>query len=239
MENSPLLKVDNISVEIDHQTILDSVSFELRPQEVLAVIGPNGAGKSVLLKTLLGFFTPSKGKIEWAKGIKRGYLPQRFQVDRYLPMTVEEFLNLKPNPKFTIEKITSLVKMEQLLLKKNLAVISSGQLQKVLLAWSIIDQPQVLLFDEPTENVDIVSQESVYDLLHHLQKELKIATIIVSHDLNVVYRYADQVFCLNRQGLCYGRPLVILTTEKLSEVYGNHGFFEHHHFGERDHKDAV
>lgn len=232
MANETLLKVQDLSLKIDNQEIFRNVSFELHQDEVLAIIGPNGAGKSMLLKTLLGFFKPTSGAIEWLEGAKVGYLPQRFQIDRYLPMTVVELLALKPNPKYSLEKIAALVKMDPSLLGSALATISSGQLQKVLLAWSLIDQPNILFFDEPTENVDIVSQEPVYHLLHRLQKELKIATIIISHDLNIVYRYADNVFCLNKEGVCYGRPLTTLTTQKLAEVYGNHGFFEHHHFGE-------
>lgn len=232
MENINLLEVNNLSVALDDKTVFENVSFSLKPEEVLAIIGPNGAGKSVLLKTLLGFYEPRMGVILWAPNTSYGYLPQRFHVDHYLPMTVEEFLRLKPNPKYSIEEVMRMVKIDVHWLKRNLATFSSGQLQKILLAWSIIDQPQVLLFDEPTENVDVVAQESIYDLLHHLQDTLKISVIIVSHDLNVVYRYANQVLCLNHAMACYGAPKEMLTNETLSELYGDHAFFHHHHVGE-------
>jgi len=99
----------------------------------------------------------------------------------------------------------------------------------VLLAWAILDKPQILLFDEPTENVDVVSQESIYNLLHNLEQELGIALILISHDLQVVYRYADNVLCLNQKMICFGKP-EILTEKKLSELYGDHAFFKHHHY---------
>jgi zinc transport system ATP-binding protein len=236
MPEQILLKVENLSVSIDGQKIVKDISFELKEEEVFAIVGPNGAGKSVLLKTLLGLFQIESGKIEWGKGVTCGYLPQRFHIDHYLPMTVEEFLKLKPNPKYSIIEVLELVGIDRHWLKKNLATFSSGQLQKILLAWAIIDQPQVLLFDEPTENVDVVAQESIYDLLHRLQDELKIAIIIISHDLTVVYRYANQVLCLNHAMVCYGEPREVLSTQMLSELYGDHAFFHHHHF-DQEHRE--
>ncbi len=238
MDSSKLLEVKDLSVVLDGRKIIDGVSFELKPQEVLAVIGPNGSGKSTLLKALVGTVKKTSGEISFAPGAKIGYLPQRFHVDFYLPMTVKEFLNLKPEHKYPLEEVLRLVEIPEAWLKENLATFSSGQLQKILLAWAIIDQPNVLLFDEPTENVDVVSQESIYDLLHDLQDELKISMIIVSHDLNVVYKYANTVLCLNEKMLCYGEPLTALTNETLSHLYGDHAFFHHHHFGEHHHEEG-
>ncbi len=234
-QEQTLLEVKDLSVTLDGRKIINGISFELKPQEVLAVIGPNGAGKSVLLRTLVGINKRRTGEISFAPGANIGYLPQRFHVDFYLPMTVKEFLNLKPNHKYSLEEVLSLVEIPEAWLDQNLATFSSGQLQKILLAFAIVDQPKILLFDEPTENVDIVSQESVYDLLHHLQDKLGISIIIVSHDLNVVYKYANTVLCLNEKMLCYGEPISALTNETLSQLYGDHAFFHHHHFGEHHH----
>ena len=214
---------------MDEKKILNDISFEIRPREVLAIIGPNGSGKSMLLKTILGLVPKTNGEIVWAPQTTVGYLPQRFHVDHYLPLTVAEFLKLKPKPKYALSEVLKSVNIDASWLKKNLAHLSSGQLQKVLLAWAILDKPQILLFDEPTENVDVVSQESIYNLLHKLQNELQIAVILVSHDLHVVYRYADYVLCLNQKMICYGEPK-ILTDLTLSELYGDHAFFKHHHY---------
>ncbi len=235
MDNTKLLEVKNLSIILDGRKIIDGVSFALKPQEVLAIIGPNGAGKSTLLKALVGTIKKVNGEINFAPGTKIGYLPQRFHVDFYLPMTVREFLNLKPDHKYSLVEVLRLVEIPETWLDQNLATFSSGQLQKILLAWAIVDQPNILLFDEPTENVDVVSQESIYDLLHNLQDELKISMIIVSHDLNIVYKYANAVICLNEKMLCYGEPLTALTNEALAHLYGNHAFFHHHHFGHEEH----
>lgn len=236
MDASPLLSIQNLTVAFDGKVAIDGVTFVLNPEEVVAIIGPNGAGKSVLLKTLAGIYLPTAGSVTWKPGTKIGYLPQRFHVDHYLPMTVGEFLRLKPLQSYPLHEVLTLAGMDATWTTRSLAHLSSGQLQKVLLAWSIFDKPQVLLFDEPTENVDVVGQDSIYTLLHHLQDTLHVALLIVSHDLHVVYRYANRVVCLNEKMICYGEPESSLTTARLSELYGDHAFFHHHHFqGPSDH----
>jgi zinc transport system ATP-binding protein len=232
MKPQSLLEVENLAVTLDGKNILERVSFTMKPQDVLAVIGPNGSGKTVLLKTLVGVFTPTRGAIRWRPGTRVGYLPQRFQVDRYLPMTVHEFLKLKSPQKGAIRRTMDATGMGEQWLRRDLPHLSSGELQKVLLAWALLDEPQILLFDEPTENVDMVGQESIYNLLHHLQDTVHVALIIVSHDLHVVYRYANNVLCLNKQMVCYGEPEEALTKDTLSELYGDYAFFHHRHGAE-------
>lgn len=233
MEPNTLLKVENLSVTLGDNAILKNVSFELEKERVLAIIGPNGAGKSVLLKTLLGIVKPTSGKITWAPKIRIGYLPQRFHVDLYLPMTVGEFMDLKPTREMTNEEVLKLVEIDVDWLGRKLAHLSGGQLQRVLLAWSLLDNPQILLFDEPTENVDVVGQESIYSLLHHLQDSIGVSLIIISHDLHAVYRYANQVLCLNQSAVCYGEPESELTIDKLSSLYKDQTLF-HHDYGSID-----
>jgi len=229
MHLDPLLSVKNLSVAFRENHVIKHISFEIHKEEVLAIVGPNGAGKSVLLKTLLGIIEPTAGSIEWFPGIRIGYLPQRFHVDMYLPMTVGEFLDLKPRKILTNEAVIRLLKLEKAWLKKKLAHLSSGQLQRILLAWALLDDPQILLFDEPTENVDIAGQESIYALLHHLQDTTGLSLILVSHDLQVVYKYANNVLCLNGKQVCYGEPKEALNHETLSELFGDHTVFHHHH----------
>ena len=177
----------------------------MREGEVLAVIGQNGSGKSVFLKTLLGMIPATHGTITWKKDVRIGYLPQRFQVDAYLPMTVQEFLSLKPDARPICETL-KLLHMEHEWLHKHLAHLSGGELQQVLLLWVLQDNPHIILFDEPTENVDVVGSESIYKTLHHLQDTTGLAIIIISHDLHLVYRYANTVLCLNKNMVCYGEP---------------------------------
>ncbi len=229
-EKSPLLSVKDLSVSFGNSTIpvLKNISFDVNTHEALAIVGPNGSGKSVLLKTLLGAIPRSAGIIAWKENINIGYLPQRFQVDHYLPMTVKEFLSLKQLPRYSLQEIAELVKAKTDWLGKNLAHLSGGELQKTLLAWAIFDKPDILLFDEPTENVDVANQESIYALLYQLQDTLGVALVIVSHDIGIVYRYADNVLCLNHDMLCYGNPKETLTAKTLTDLYGTHTLIHDH-----------
>ena len=103
-----------------------------------------------------------------------------------------------------------------------------GQRQRILIAWALLGDPDVLLFDEPTADIDISGQESIYSLIRHLQKDLGLTVILISHDLSVVYSHAEQVLCLNRQKICFGSPVEALTDAHLNKLYGdNHGFYRH------------
>lgn len=230
MSSPTILEVKDLGVRLDNRQIIKNITFTLSAEEVLAIIGPNGSGKSVLLKTLIGLLPATAGSFRWNENIKIGYIPQRLHLDHYLPMSVREFLSLKPNvSEKDIAAAFALIKIDDRFASKNLAKLSSGELQKVLIAWAIADRPAVLILDEPTENVDVVGQHSIYELLHELQDSLGLAIIIVSHDLGVVYHHANTVLCLNENMVCYGEPVQVLTAEVLNNLYGHHSFFHHHH----------
>jgi zinc transport system ATP-binding protein len=224
-----ILKVRNLNVKLDNELIICNLSFEVKRGEVLTILGPNGAGKTVLLKTLLGIF-PFEGKIEWAKGIKIGYVPQRTPFVKDFPISVEEFFKLKTKNEKEIEEVLKLVGFNESFLKKNLGELSSGQYQRILVAWALIGNPDVLLFDEPTSGIDISGQESIYQLLERLKKEKNLTIILVTHDLSVVFKFSDYVICLNKCPVCQGKPKEVLSSESLSKLYGQEiKFYEHYH----------
>jgi len=227
---TPLLKVDNLSVDLEKNRILDNISFEVNQGETLALIGPNGAGKSVLFRTLLGMHH-YKGRITWGPNVKLGYVPQRFDVEPDLPITVGEFLNLRSGKRRGVIAEIEALGFTKEILKDRLGVLSGGQQQRVLIAWALLDHPDLLLFDEPTAGVDIAGGETVYSLLHKLQTERKMTTIIISHELQVVFQHATKVLCINQSTVCYGPPKTALTGEILSKLFRvemeHHE--EHHH----------
>lgn len=223
----PILEVKNLSVELGGTKVLENISFIINKGDVLAIIGPNGAGKTVLLKSLLGLIDYS-GEINWQKNIKIGYVPQRMDIETDIPLTVEEFLSLreKTDKNKIIEALKS-VQLDEKILKSGFGEISVGQRQRILIAWAMTGNPDILLFDEPTADIDVAGQQSVYKMIYDLQKR-GMAVILVSHDLNVVYRYAEKVLCLNRKNICFGEPKEILSTEQLQELYGGEQAFYHH-----------
>lgn len=228
-----ILKVENLDVHLNHNHIIENVSFDVKKGEVLAIIGPNGAGKTTLFRALLDLI-PYKGTIKWQKNIQIGYVPQRIEIDMDIPLTVEEFLKLRsPHiTKIKIDKILKFIQLDEKILKSGLGEISVGQRQRLLIGWALLENPDVLLFDEPTADVDIHGQESIYKTISYLREKFNLAVILISHDLNVVYQYADKVMCLNHKSMCIGKPSDILQTEHLQELYGGErGFYEHemHH----------
>jgi len=224
-----ILSVKNLNIEINGIKILEDINFEINEGDVLTIIGPNGAGKTMLLRALLGL-DDYKGEIKWAPEIKIGYVPQRMDIETDIPLTVREFFYLRDAEinEIKIKEALTFVHFDEEILNSGFGEISVGQRQRVLVAWAIITKPDVLLFDEPTADVDIVGQKSIYAMLHKLQHDLNLTVILVSHDLNVVYKYADKVICLNRKKICEGVPNEILNTERLLEIYGGEKAFYHH-----------
>jgi len=223
-----ILEVKNLTVSFNGEKVIDNLSFSLREGENLVVVGPNGAGKTVLLKTLLGI-NPYSGEIKWKEGIRIGYVPQRFQIDKNLPLSVEDFFNFKTLDRKEIISILNAVGINELsILEKKIGVISSGQLQRVLIAWGLLNNPSILLLDEPTSGVDIGGEETIYNLLNKIDKKMKLTTIFITHDLSIVYKFADSVLCLNKKPICYGLPQEVLNPERMKELYGGEIKFHHH-----------
>lgn len=228
-DSSSILKVDNLAVEINNEKIIDDLSFDVQEGETFMILGPNGAGKTVLLKALLGIL-PYRGDIEWGKGTRIGYVPQRLPFIKDFPLTVREFFQLK-NPKIDCtEALRSVGINDNFVQGKRIGILSSGQFQRILIAWGLIGDPQVLLFDEPTAGIDIGGEETIYTLLERLKKEKKLTIFLVTHDLNIIYREADKVLCLNHKKICYGLPKEVVTSQSMSQLFGSGvKFYTHQH----------
>lgn len=231
-----MLSVRDLTVLANKSPILDDVGFEVLKGDVLAVIGPNGAGKTTLFRALLGM-QDFKGEVSWKKNIRIGYVPQRMEIETDIPLTVIEFLRLRGSANFSrgkAKEALSAVLLPEKILDAGFGEISVGQRQRVLIAWALLGKPEVLLFDEPTADIDIRGQESIYQLLHHLQDKYDLTIILISHDLNIVYKYAEKVLCLNRQKICFGAPQEVLNPEQMQKLYGGeHAFY--HHMDEHQH----
>jgi len=225
-----ILKVKKMNVKFNGEEIIKDLSFKVKEGEVLIILGPNGAGKTTLLRALLNII-PYKGKISWnTKNIS--YLPPQelFQRKDIPPLTIEEFFKFKEVSREKILEILKEVGLNSSLLKKGYGTLSTGQFQRMMIAWALVDEPSVLLFDEPTSGIDIGGQETIYSLLHKFWEKGNLTILLVTHDLNIVWEHANNVLCLNKKKLCYGRPKNILTPKKLEKLYGTGvKFYKHTH----------
>jgi zinc transport system ATP-binding protein len=236
MTADTVLRVEDLSVTLEEHPILRNVSFALKQGEAFAVIGPNGAGKTLLFRALLGL-VPHGGVVEWQAGVKIGYVPQSFAVDRSAPISAMEFFLLqsssfwRPSAAFTGELELELKSMglDPGVLRKGLGELSGGETQRILIASALLQKPTVLLLDEPTAAVDAGFEETVYALLHRVQTERGTTLLLISHDLSVVYRYAQRVLCLNKTVVCQGPPVEALNPQALATLYGEASFYHHEH----------
>jgi len=224
----PILKVKNLNVKLGDEEIIKDLSFEVKERDVLTILGPNGAGKTVLLKVLLGILS-HKGEVKWQEGVKIAYVPQRLPFIKETPMSVEDFFKLKETSKEKIKEILNSVGFKENLLNRKIGDLSSGQFQRILIAWSLIKNPDVLLFDEPTTGIDIGGEETIYSLLAKLREKRSLTIILVTHDLSVVFKFSNFVICLNKCPICQGVPKEVLDSETLHKLYGEEvKFYEHH-----------
>jgi len=222
MENA--LEVSHLSVHFGNAHVLSDLSFCVGKGKSLAIIGPNGAGKTVLLRALIGSL-PFTGTVQWAAGVRIGYVPQKLDLERDIPITGVDFLRARAvvagKLVKSISAVLSSVGVALEVAQQPIGTMSGGQFQRLLIAFALVGDPNVLLLDEPTAGVDEPGQERLNELVHRLQQNHGLTVLFISHELSIVYRYANSVLCLSRSRPCLGPPRAILTPDVLCELYGS------------------
>lgn len=218
-QTKPLVSAQHLGLEIAGRQVLHDISFALQPEEIVTVIGPNGAGKTTLLRLLLGFIRPTSGRVARHPGLRLGYVPQRLQIDATMPISTERFLQLGSTAVDT-HSILARVGASKLA-SMQLAELSGGEMQRVLLARAISRKPQLLVLDEPTQGVDISGQSEVYQLIAALRDELACSVLLVSHDLHLVMAATDRVLCINQHLCCQGHPSQVSRDPAYLALFGD------------------
>ncbi len=225
------IKIKNLGVIIGGQRILEDINLHIHCGTLTAIIGKNGAGKSTLIRAILNDI-PHEGKIEFKDSengqmqrLRIGYVPQYLNVEKHTPVSVYDMVAsyqsdfpvfFKKNKK-VYEKIKDSLRIfeAESLIDKQVCNLSGGELQRVLLSMAVMDEPNLLLLDEPVSGIDQNGMEIFYKRMEYLKEHFDLAVILISHDLDYVKKYADHVVLLDERILAQGTP---------KEVYGSEAF---------------
>lgn len=229
-------RVENFNVNFGNTKVLEDVNLHIHCGELTAIIGPNGGGKSTLLKAMLGDVKHS-GQLKYLDEKDEdsgqpliGYVPQQLSFDISTPTSVLDLFmvcNFKmpawlfssKNIKIKVKESLSIVKAEHLI-NRRIGALSGGELQRVLLALALDPIPDLLLLDEPVSGIDQNGLELFYDTVSELRKKYDLSIILVSHDLDLVEKYADRVILLNGTVLCSGSPREVFNNQITSKIFG-------------------
>jgi zinc transport system ATP-binding protein len=234
VEKHVLLNARNISLQIGSRQVLQNISLQIAEKQIVTLIGPNGAGKTSLVKIALGLVSPSTGNLELRPNLRIGYMPQRLHIEPTMPITVKKFLQLAVHAdNKLIEQALDEVSASALL-KNQIHSLSGGELQRVLLARALIQNPEFLVLDEPAQGVDISGQAELYRLITDIRDQHQCGVLMVSHDLHLVMSATDEVICLNQHVCCHGHPEQVSTDPAYLELFGKQqaetlAVYTHHH----------
>lgn len=231
--SAPLISAQDLAYQIGDKQLLRNVSLQLQSGCITTLIGPNGAGKTTLVKLLLNLLPIQIGKIIAQKKLRIGYVPQKVEINRLMPLQVKRFLTQNPNQ---TDINAALAKVNAThLTEANMLSLSGGELQRVLLARALLNKPQLLILDEPAQGLDVSGQTELYKLLVNIRDDLQCGMLLISHDLHLVMAASDQVICLNKHVCCSGHPSVISNDPAYLALFENPeqaasiGLYTHHH----------
>jgi zinc transport system ATP-binding protein len=214
-----VVRIDKLSYSYETVLSLDNVSFTVYQGDFLGIIGPNGAGKTTLFHCMVGLINNYQGQLKiFGQDIRKskkllqkiGYVPQRKFIDQGFPVTVKEIVSLGAIGKKPLSRIEAAIKTVGLLEEKNRRIgnLSAGQQQRVIIAKALVNDPLLLILDEPTIGIDVETQNKFYALLTELNRERKITIVWSSHDMNAVEKFANKVACIDKKMFFHGDAIL-------------------------------
>ena len=235
-----IVEIENLTVKYPDVKALDDVSFTVEKGDFLGIIGPNGAGKSTLFAAMLGLNTKYEGTIKFfGQNIRKskdylkqiGYVPQKPIFEKNFPATVKDIVHMSLRKESNKDKIDEI--LQQLWIhelgNRRIGELSGGQQQRVFIAKALVNDPQILILDEPVAGIDQSSIDIFYSILRELNSQQKITIIWSSHDLDAVNQLANHVACLNRTLFFHGQSDEFFENDELVKQYSEASMQEHMH----------
>ncbi len=228
-----LISAENIGLSFSGKRILHDVSFQLEAGQITTIIGPNGAGKSSLVNIVIGLNRQFEGRIKRQPGLSMGYLPQHSKINPLMPVTVKRLMSLtRKVSRQEVQQVLEKTGVSELI-NQQVGSLSGGETQRVMLARTLLGNPDLLVLDEPTAGVDVTGEVQMYDLLSQIREETGCAILMVSHDLHLVMSKTDQVLCLNHHLCCSGKPASVSQHPEYRALFGDKsesiGIYTHNH----------
>jgi zinc transport system ATP-binding protein len=235
-----VVEINNLTVQYPDVKALDDVSLVVNQGDFLGIIGPNGAGKSTLFASMLGLHTKYKGTIKFFdEDIKKskdylkdlGYVPQKPIFEKNFPVTVSDVVRMglrKESDENKIDEILQQLWIHELR-NRRIGELSGGQQQRVFIAKALVNNPKILILDEPVTGIDQQSIDLFYSILRELNSKQKITIIWSSHDLDAVNQLANHVACLNRTLFFHGESEKFFSDDELVKQYSEASMQEHMH----------
>lgn len=216
-----LIDVQNLTVRMGGNTILSGVNFRMDEGEIVTIVGPNGSGKSTLLKAIVGALRPNAGKVVRQSGLRIGYVPQKLHIDPTLPLTVGRFMNLPRHVSDAAAQDALDEAGAGALSDRQMADLSGGQFQRVMLARALLSKPHLLILDEATQGLDQPGSAAFYRQIEQVRSDMGCAVLMVSHELHVVMAASDRVICLNGHVCCQGAPEQVASAPEYRALFGS------------------
>ncbi|WP_462137510.1 ATP-binding cassette domain-containing protein [Candidatus Mycalebacterium sp.] len=220
MSSDTLIKTSGVSIARGGVQILTDINFEVFRGDFVSIVGPNGAGKTTFVKILTGIMTPDSGVCERKSGLKIGYVPQSMETMSQIPLSVGRFIRLRnERDRAGFEEVCGETGIGNIL-NTEMAHLSSGEVQRVLLARALMNKPDLLVLDEPAQNLDVTGQLDFYKLIETIHRERGAAILMVSHDLHMVMSSTKKVVCLYRHICCAGEPKAVAKDPEFISMFG-------------------
>ncbi|MCP5084542.1 MAG: metal ABC transporter ATP-binding protein [Alphaproteobacteria bacterium] len=217
---APLMALSGAGVRRAGRWLVRNVDLQVQPGEIVTLIGPNGSGKSTTVKMAIGLFKPDEGLSTRKPGLTIGYVPQKLNIDRTLPLTVRRLLTLGAHhsPSAVTETLDAVGIAR--LADAQVQNLSGGEFQRALLARAMIGKPDILVLDEPVQGVDFAGEIALYDLIQEIRETTGCGILLISHDLHMVMAATDTVICLNGHVCCTGSPDAVAADPEYVRLFG-------------------
>ena len=233
------IRINNMGVRFADREVLKDINLHIHCGTMTAIIGRNGAGKSTFIRAILNEI-PHEGEITFrntengqVKHLRIGYVPQSINIEKNTPMDVYDliaafryrtpvFLKRKQTEEEIREALSEFAAAE--FIHKSIGNLSGGELQRVLLSMAVMDEPDLLLLDEPVSGIDKNGMDLFYEKMKYLKENHDLAVVIISHDLDYVAKYADKVVLMDQTVLSEGTPEEVYQSKAFREVFGNTGY---------------